>query len=579
MSRGLLISVLLYVSLSAAYVVSTPAFEGPDESDHWFYAWQLANRHTLPVARFTARELGRPILDEGGLAHHPPLYYALLAGAMELAQRRDTVASQSTNPESLQPTPAGAFLWLHGDDERAPVSREIRFLRLLRGFSVLCGLVTLVATWILARLAFPRRVAIADVAALLLATMPAFAFHHAVLDNGNLAATFAHVALLVLCAALAAARFDSRIAIVGGTLLGLCLLTKLTTLALVPLFFGVAAVAAWKSSSRRTAMIALVVGGLVVAALCGWFFVRNFQLYGDVLGGAAHERVYASIRVPEGRALEWLRVGFFPNIFTSLLGMFGNWTVPPHPALVTFGKVIAAIAVCGVVFNLVRPRREARTRVVCVLVAAAALVFLATLHFNLTFRQPQGRYLFPAIGPIAIVLAAGLVRIVSPMRDAVRHGAGVLFGLTLLGVALVTYERRFVPAFDRALVPAPPLHASLVSACSARAANPGIPLLAPDDAARLDAPPRLTWQPLQDPAARYAIYIFTVEGRIEFASHEWLHLELDGGSFEVPEVLWQSLPTDVELVWNVRRIADRSLHESPHEMPTGAGRSFVRVVK
>jgi hypothetical protein len=137
--------------------------------------------------------------------------------------------------------------------------------------------------------------------------------------------------------------------------------------------------------------------------------------------------------VPEGRALEWLRVGFFPNIFTSLLGMFGNWTVPPHPALVTFGKVIAAIAVCGVVFNLVRPRREARTRVVCVLVAAAALVFLATLHFNLTFRQPQGRYLFPAIGPIAIVLAAGLVRIVSPMRDAVRHGAGVLFGLTLLG--------------------------------------------------------------------------------------------------------------------------------------------------
>jgi len=135
-----------------------------------------------------------------------------------------------------------------------------------------------------------------------------------------------------------------------------------------------------------------------------------------------------------------------------------------------------------------------------------------------------------------------------------------------------------VPAFDRALVPAPPLHASLVSACSARAANPGIPLLAPDDAARLDAPPRLTWQPLQDPAARYAIYIFTVEGRIEFASHEWLHLELDGGSFEVPEVLWQSLPTDVELVWNVRRIADRSLHESPHDMPTGAGRSFVRVV-
>lgn len=577
MSKGLLIAGLLHVALASAYVMSTPAFEGPDENDHWFYAWQLANSGSMPVARFTARELGRPVIDEAGLAHHPPLYYALLAGAMEAAQRRDTVASQLTNPEHLQSTPAGAFLWLHGADEDAPVSREIRFLRLLRGFSVLCGLVTLIATWVLARLAFPRRLAIADVAALMLATMPAFSFHHGVLDNGNLAATFAHVALVVLCAAVAVTRFDRRIAIVAAVLLGLGLVTKLTTLALVPLFGLVGAVAIWKSPRRGPAIVALLIAGLVVAAIAGWFFVRNLQLYGDLLGGAAHERAYASIRVPDGRAFEWLRVGFFPNIFTSLLGHFGNWTVPPSSALVTFGKTIAAIAVCGIAFNLWKPRREARPRVVLVLAGAAVLVFLATLHFNLTFRQPQGRYLFPAIGPIVIVLAAGLVRVVTPMREVARQGAGMLFGLTLVGVALLTYESGFVPAFDRTLVPAPPRHASLVAACTARATQPGIELLGPDDGARLTAPPQWTWEPLQDPETRYALYVFTPAGRIYFASHEWLNLELEGGSYDVPAVLWESLPTDVELVWNVRRIADRSRGESPHDMPTGAGRSFVRA--
>ncbi|MBK6938958.1 MAG: glycosyltransferase family 39 protein [Planctomycetes bacterium] len=579
MSKGLLIAALLYLALASAYVVKTPAFEGPDENDHWFYAWQLANSQAMPVARFTARELGRPVIDEAGLAHHPPLYYALLAGAMELAQRRDTVASQLTNPENLQSTPAGAFLWLHGADEDAPVSREIRFLRLLRLFSVVCGLVTLVATWVLARLAFPRRLAVADVAALLLATMPAFSFHHAVLDNGNLAATFAHAALVVLCAAITAKRFDVRIAIAGGLLLGLCLVTKLTTLALLPLFGVVAAIAVWNAPRRGPAAIAMLVGGVVVAAIAGWFFVRNVQLYGDLLGGAAHERVYASIRVPDGRAIEWLRVGFFPNIFTSLLGMFGNWTVPPHAALVTFGKVIAAVAACGVVFNLVKPRRDARKSVVWALVGAAGLVFLATLHFNLTFRQPQGRYLFPAIGPIAIVLAAGLVRVITPMREAMRHGAGVLFALTLIGVALLTYEKHFVPAFDRSLVRAPPRHASLVSACTARSSPPGIVLRGPDDGARLDLPPRLSWEPLQDPDARYALYVFTPAGRIYFASHEWLNLELEGDGYDVPSVLWDSLPQGEELIWNVRRIADRSRHESPHEMPTGAGRAFVRSPK
>ncbi len=575
--KSLLVAGLLHVVLSSAYLVSTPAFEAPDENDHWSYAWQIANAHRPPVMRFTASGLGRPLVDEAGLAHHPPLYYAVLGGLMVLTGHADTVASPLANPQSLAGTPEGAFVWLHGADEAPPVSSEVRFLRILRFVSVLCGLASLVLTWRLGRLAFPARPAVADAAVLLLATLPAWSFHHAVLDNGNLATTLSHAALLALCAAIASARLDARVAGACGLLLGLCLVTKLTTLALVPLFAVAALLAVRASRQRARALRAVTLGAVVLAAVAGWFFVRNLQLYGDALGGSAHERVYAGIRVPEGQVLPWLRIGFLPNVFASLLGTFGWWTVPPHPTLVTAGKVVAVLGGIGIAVNLLRPRGESRRAVVLVLAGAAALVFLATLHYNLTFRQPQGRYLFPAAGPLAIGLAAGLVRLVAPLRERVRGAVGIGGAAGLVVVALLVHQERFVPAFDRSLVPAPALHASLTAGCTARAGTPGIELAGPPDGARLQAPPTLTWRPLDDPAARYALYVFSPAGRIYFALHEWLRVELQGGEYAVPADVWDSLPRGVELIWNVRRIPDRTRHEEVAEMPAGAGLSFVRV--
>jgi len=45
------------------------------------------------------------------------------------------------------------------------------------------------------------------------------------------------------------------------------------------------------------------------------------------------------------------------------------------------------------------------------LIAATALVFGEIVYYNLTFIQPQGRYLFPALVPIAVFLSSGWVRL------------------------------------------------------------------------------------------------------------------------------------------------------------------------
>jgi hypothetical protein len=73
---------------------------------------------------------------------------------------------------------------------------------------------------------------------------------------------------------------------------------------------------------------------------------------------------------------------------------------------------------------------------------AALLVFAEIAYYNLTFIQPQGRYLFPALVPIALFLAHGwwhlaarargqpLVRLLcaGPLAAAIAWGLGEAHG-------------------------------------------------------------------------------------------------------------------------------------------------------
>ena len=55
------------------------------------------------------------------------------------------------------------------------------------------------------------------------------------------------------------------------------------------------------------------------------------------------------------------------------------------------------------------------------LALTVGFVFAATGYYNLTYVQAQGRYLFPAMGPIALLFVRGLREVVAP-----RH-AGIVF--------------------------------------------------------------------------------------------------------------------------------------------------------
>ena len=99
----LALALVLHVLFAGACLVRTPAFEGPDESDHAYYAFHLAHTHALPIVWKSMELTGEPAWKNAALGHHPPLYYAILAGLMAVTGNADTTpcwqpASHANSP-------------------------------------------------------------------------------------------------------------------------------------------------------------------------------------------------------------------------------------------------------------------------------------------------------------------------------------------------------------------------------------------------------------------------------------------------------------------------------------------------
>ncbi len=233
--------------------------------------------------------------------------------------------------------------------------------------------------------------------------------------------------------------------------MGVALLTKTT--AYVVTVVALAAVAIrWhrEDKTRRWAVGQLVwifAPALLVSA--PWF-IRNGLTYGwsDPLGLVRHKAVVQG----QPRSSEWLAIygwgGLLSRMvrttFQSFWGQFG-WMAVPLPPRIYQGLILLSILlIAGFLARLIRcrltsPKRlppswntqessrpsdrvdpgspprwggvRGDDRVIprCLLLTLSALLtFSAFVWYNLTFVQHQGRYLFPALIPLATAAALGL---------------------------------------------------------------------------------------------------------------------------------------------------------------------------
>jgi hypothetical protein len=382
---------LVFALLASLYSLSTPLWEAPDEPGHFAYAEHLLRARALPVQSRAAPSA----------AHQPPLYYALAALAMAPADLADPTGQFRLNPRFIWAGGSEVNAGVHGTAETFPWRGRALALRLGRFVSVLLGAGTALLTVLAARRLFPERAGVALVAGALVALNPQVLFLHGVLNNDALATLAGAGALWATLRALEAPCAWRRWAVVG-LWIGIGLLAKTTVAAA-----GVAAalllvLVAWRCRSGDLLVRGAAALALPTFLLAAPWLVRNAALYGDPLGQAVYREVWAvNVRAAPLTAAdlaEFARLGF-----RSFWGVFG-WMNVFLPGWLYAAAL--ALTLLGLAAALPDWRRLGAP---ALFVAAQLGVMLAVL-VECNASCYQGRYLFPALAPIALLLAAGLGR-------------------------------------------------------------------------------------------------------------------------------------------------------------------------
>jgi hypothetical protein len=423
---------LLFVILGAVYSLATPIFEASDELWHYPVVKHIADGRGLPTQRPGVEALWQ---QEGS---QPPGYYALAALVTAWIDTDDLSTVRWLNPLANigQPLAAGnKNMVIHTERERFPWRGTTLAVHLIRFLSLLLGASTVYLTYRLALEVAPQHSDLALAAAALVAFNPMFIFISGSVNNDNLIVPLATLILCLVVQTLRQGWLGNGRALLLGLLLGLAALTKLSGLALLPLTAAVLVVVA----ARRRAWGALFRWGALIAvpviAVAGWWYLRNWQLYGDPTGLNAMLDVAG--RRPEPFTFQRL-TSEFQGFRLSYWGVFGGFNVIAPQPLYWFYDLLVLAGMAGWIAWLVRRRGQWRSPVaerLLVLAVWVLFVLVALIRWTAQTYASQGRLAFPAIGAIAVLVAFGLAGWL-PRRGQGRGLAAVSVALFLLAATI-----------------------------------------------------------------------------------------------------------------------------------------------
>jgi hypothetical protein len=399
----LAIIVIAFLALGVVYSTAVPILEKPDEPGHYFFVQHLVEERSLPVMDGPGQELW----DQEGT--QPPLYYLLAAGLVSLVEDPDARDLYWENPQANignPGRPGNKNFVVHTEAEEWPYEGPVLAIHLARWLSLVMGAGTVVVTFLLVRTLFPQRPGLALGAAAINAFVPQFLFISSSVSNDSLITLLSALGLLQLVRLVdrpGENGWPDTVAL--GVTLGLAALSKLSGLALLGLAGLVLIWLAWREGSGRPLVRGGLAVGLPVALIAGWWYVRNWQLYGDFTGLAAHLAVTGGRATPMEPGWESLRSELF-GLRASFWGLFGwfnilmpDWVYAVLDGLTLLGGV-------GMVVWWVRDRTVARWKMALPLLWFA-LVGVSLARWTLMTSASQGRLLFPALPTIALALALG----------------------------------------------------------------------------------------------------------------------------------------------------------------------------
>lgn len=314
MRRSLYLGVFvaLFIILGLGYSTLTPIFENSDETLHYPYVKHIADGHGLPLA------VPDQLWNQEGT--QPPLYYAIVAATTFWIDTDNLLDHLQRNPHWLftEVRPLindNQNLVLHGPMDAFPYTRTALAVHIGRWWSLLFGVITVICTFYIGWHFFPRNLPLVITATALTALTPQFLRVSATVSNDSLSAALTSLTVLI---ALKATQPANPLAanpttpspnqpanhqsiplsnylppLLLGLLSGLALLTKLSSLMAAAL---AAYIIIWQflikdrfnRQNVQKTIRWLVIIGAVTIALSGWWFVRNYRLYGEWLATETH---------------------------------------------------------------------------------------------------------------------------------------------------------------------------------------------------------------------------------------------------------------------------------------------------
>ena len=446
--------VIVYLAWSAIYAALTPPWESPDEPSHYLYVRYLAE-HGTPPGPSPIEQTG-PFWANGFVTsmyewHHPVLGYVPHALVYRIWSSLDPQGLPQTfppvNPLYELGVIRNAYLFL--PETIAPLDwiRSYRGLFTLRLTSSLLGALTIVCVWGIASTVWPSDSVFAIVAAATVALVPEFIYINSNVRNDS--ATYlissAVTWLLVRLIAHPGPAPQRRKVLLLGLVCTVAWLTKSTLLFVLPLTAIVLAIA-YPYPRAWPALLAWLVTPLVIGV--GLYYLIFPQARQGLESIQELTRIdlttitWSTLTdgLPLLRDLFWARFGWANVVLPPL------WT--EIPTVLGLGGIVTSIAV------LIRGRRIGKCpmtgRQLAVLTVALGLVVLAFVRFNLATFQPQGRYLFPVIGVLAILALVG------PWQVGGKRGRKLVttvIVLDLMLLNLVSSIKYIYPAYYESTLP------------------------------------------------------------------------------------------------------------------------------
>ena len=408
----------VYLMLAITYGLIAPPFESPDEIGHFFTTKYIADFGRLPAPDVEPAE--KYLYGQEGT--QPPLYY--LVGA--LIVRASGVSTESAaeylqvNPHTTCGSPqlAGNKGFLAHDpvEEAFPWQRTILALHLLRLYSTLLGLATVLGVYAIAHLCFPEHPGAAAIASALTALNPQFLFVSAGINNDTMVVPLCTWALYWLLRCYLHG-FSSGRSILVSACIGLAALSKLGGVLLVPLA-GLMLIMRvrinnhggdWRLAAGQVAR-ATILMATPVLVLGGWWYLRNTILYSDPTL-TDHHLAIVSLRDPTPLSLILREV---PSMFYSFWGRFTCDISPGGWYAASWGLI--TLAGLGGLMAVWTHLDDNQKSTIAFLAMWFLLVFAGWFRWNLSASGVQGRLLFPATASVSVLVAVGLSRWIGQRR-------------------------------------------------------------------------------------------------------------------------------------------------------------------